>query len=135
MSYSFLPHTADVRMHVSGKSLEEIFRDGLLGMVSVMKPTVPEKKEEVRREVTVEAEDPTALLVDFLNEVLVWMHTKREAYTAVCFKKLTERSLEAEITGYRAEAFNEDIKAVTYHEADVKKVGEGKWSTNIIFDI
>lgn len=135
MPYSFLEHTADVRMHVTGESLEELFGDALLGMVAVMKPTRPQKPESIIRKISIDAQDATALLVDFLSEALVWIHTEREAYTRVRFQKLTERTLQAELRGYRVRTFGEDIKAATYHEADVRKGTEGTWSTNIIFDI
>lgn len=135
MSYSFHEHTADIRMSVQGKTPEELFQDALLGMVETMNPVKTQEKRVVKRNVAVEAPDRTALLVDFLSEALSWMHTKREAYTSVKFKSLSERSLEAELEGYEAESFGEDIKAVTYHEADVKQNSEGRWSTTIIFDI
>lgn len=135
MPYAFLEHTADVRMQVIAKTLEELFRDALLGMVSVMKPAELQKMKSIQREIIIDADDATALLIDFLNDALVWMHTEREVYTQVRFEKLTEQSLKVELVGFRAETFDEDIKAVTYHEADVKKGADDTWRTNIIFDI
>ncbi|HUY62330.1 MAG TPA: archease [Candidatus Paceibacterota bacterium] len=32
MAYAFDEHTADIRMHVSGSDLEELFRDALAGI-------------------------------------------------------------------------------------------------------
>lgn len=122
-------------MRVTGKSLEELFRDALLGMVSAMKPLSSRKLNLVKRSIAIDAPDATSLLVDFLGEALVWMHTKREAYVAVRFRTLTESALDAELEGYIADSFGEDIKAVTYHEAEVKRNVEGTWATTIIFDV
>jgi SHS2 domain-containing protein len=122
-------------MRVTGKTLEELFRDALLGMVAAMKPVSSSKPSLVKRPVVVEAPDATSLLIDFLGEALVWTHTKREAYVAVRFRTLTESALEAELEGYVAGAFGEDIKAVTYHEAEVKRNAAGVWATTIIFDV
>lgn len=135
MPYSFLEHTADVRMRVTGKTIDELFRDALLGMVAIMHPDGTRGEEKIRRTVAIDAPDATALLIDFLNEALVWMHTEREAFTDVRFHMISEYALEAELIGYRADEFGEDIKAVTYHEADVQKDAEGVWTTNIVFDI
>jgi SHS2 domain-containing protein len=41
----------------------------------------------------------------------------------------------ATIKGNRVSYFDEDIKAVTYHEAAVKQNNEGQLETVIIFDI
>ncbi len=141
MPYSFLEHTADVRMYVTGRTQEELFCDALLGMIAAARPapgeagTTPGGGKPVERTLSVSAPDVTALLIDFLSEALVLMHTEREAYLDAHFLRLDERSLEAELRGYVADSFEEDIKAVTYHEADVKKEKDGTWSTNIVFDI
>lgn len=135
MPYSFLEHTADMRMNVTGKTLEHLFRDALLGMVALMSPSKQKEAQKVRRTIILEAQDATALLVDFLSEALMLMHTEREAYTGAQFHLISEHSLEVELVGYVIESFGEDIKAVTYHEANVKKNSEGAWLTTIIFDI
>lgn len=135
MPYSFYEHTADVRMNVSGRTLEELFRDALTGMVVI---TDPEKKEggaPVEKEIILEANDTTNLLVDFLSDALTLMHTEYVAYTDIIFDILNEKELKAKLIGYTTKSFAEDIKAVTHHEAEVKQNKDGVWSTNIIFDI
>ncbi|MGE5443248.1 MAG: archease [Ignavibacteriales bacterium] len=56
-------------------------------------------------------------------------------YNEVTFKTLSPHSLEAILRGFTASSFDEDIKAVTYHEAEVKETEDGKWETMIVFDI
>ena len=120
-------------MQVSGKDLEELFRDALLGMTKAAK--AGRKKRAIPpRTVALKAPDVTALLVEFLNEALVWMQTELEVYTTVKFFAVADNELLAELRGYGTDRFGEDIKAVTYHEADVRKNAGGDWSTNIIFD-
>ncbi len=134
MPYFLLEHTADVRMRVTGRTMDGLFRDALLGMVAVMAPDGRITKP-VLRTIALQAADPTALLIDFLSEALTCMHTEREAYTDVFFQTLTGQELKAELTGYIAGSFGEDIKAVTYHEAAVKKGESGAWETMIVFDV
>ncbi len=134
MPYSLLEHTADVRMRVTGRTVDELFRDALLGMVAIMDPS-GRITEPIVRTVALQAADPTALLIDFLSEALIYMQTEREAYTDASFRALTGQKLEAELTGYVAGSFGEDIKAVTYHEAEVKRNESGIWETMVVFDI
>ena len=49
------------------------------------------------------------------------------------FDRLTETELAATIIGTSAR-FEQDVKAVTYHEAEVR-CENGVWSTMLVFDI
>src|ERR1051326_2448907 len=75
----------------------------------------------------------TALLVDFLNEALVRAVTRRVLFTGASFASLGERHIAATLTSVPAE-FEEDVKAVTYHEAEVRRDGNG-WTTMLVLDI
>lgn len=135
MPYSFHSHTADLRMSVSGKTLENLFKDALFGMVEASQPAKQQPAQAVTRTIELKALDKTALLIDFLSKTLALMQTEYEAYTNINFEIFTEHSLKAKLVGYKIESFGKDIKAVTYHEADVKKNNYGDWQTMIIFDI
>jgi SHS2 domain-containing protein len=135
MPYKILEHTADVRMFVEADSLEKLFSDAVYGMMDILKPRVGDKKKKVQRTIVLEAVDTTALLVDFLSEVLLCAHVHKEMYDEVIFESLSPHSLEATLRGLAASSFDEDIKAVTYHEAEVKETKDGNWETMIIFDI
>ena len=135
MTYKILEHTADVRMIVQADSLEKLFSEAVYGMMKILEPRLDNNKEVIERKISLEAVDATALLIDFLNEVLLATHIHKEVYNEVIFKRLSERSLEAKLSGFIAKSLGEDIKAVTYHEADVKKKKDGTWETMLIFDI
>ncbi len=135
MTYKILEHTADVRMIVQADSLEKLFSEAVYGMMKIIEPKVDNKKEVIERKISLEAVDTTALLIDFLNEVLLATYIHKEVYNEVIFKSLSERSLEAKLSGFIAKSLGEDIKAVTYHEADVKNKKDGTWETMLIFDI
>jgi len=131
--YEIIPHTADVRLRVTAPGLEELFADAVRGMYGVMRAHPGE--EHVEREIAVhDSADTTALLVDFLNEVLGRAHVGKELFTGVAFTRFEAASLEATLTGVRGTSFEEDVKAVTYHEADVHREG-GNWTTMLVFDI
>lgn len=137
MPYTILSHTADARMEVKGKTLEELFRDALRGMMSIVGGggEAAPVAASVSRTVGVEAPDVTVLLVDFLNAALAESQIRREIYADAAFKKFSERALVAELNGFPVAEFSEDVKAVTYHEANVHRGGSGEWETLLVLDI
>jgi len=135
MPYEILKHTADLRLRVWADTLELLFLDAVKGMMSILKENPKSEIRNPKRNLSISAGDKTATLVDFLNEVLALAQTNKEVYLAVIFKKLSEVEVEAELAGVPVEGFDEDIKAVTYHEAEIKKNPAGNWETILVFDI
>jgi SHS2 domain-containing protein len=133
--YELAQHIADVRLLVSASSLEELFRDAVRGMYAVMRGAPAAEARRVERVIRVEdSADRTALLVDFLNEVLQRAHVARELFDDLTFTHFEDVTLEATLTGVAPAEFDEDVKAVTYHEADVRE-RENVWHTTLVFDI
>lgn len=135
MPYEILKHTADVRLRVKAGELRGLFAEALKGMMKIISPEFKEAEGEIKREVAVNSSDKTALLVDFLNEILALSQINGEVYAGVNFKEFSETKLRAELDGVKVKSFDEDVKAVTYHEADIKQNEKGEWETILIFDI
>lgn len=136
--FELIPHTADIRLRVTAPTLQDLFRDAMSGMYAVMRAEPgprPMQRTPVQRTIRVhDSADTTSLLVDFLNEVLHRAHVGREMFTAAAFARFDATSLDATLTGVTPASFEEDVKAVTYHEAEVRRDGEG-WTTMLVFDI
>lgn len=133
--YQIMPHVADVRALIQGSTLEELFTAGLEAMAYVIAPNECGEPYTVQEEITVISVDTTILLIDFLSEVLTKTHVTSSVFCTVTFTSLTPTSLHATVHGKKVTTFDEDIKAVTYHEAEVIKNEQGLYQTNIIFDI
>jgi SHS2 domain-containing protein len=131
--YEIIQHTADVRMRVAATSLAELFAESARGLMAVIRPERA-GGETTNLRVDITAPDVTTLLVDFLNEILTRTHIAYEAYDDLAIEQIDETHVAATLRGRRAEAFDEDVKAVTYHEADVRHE-DGTWSTSLVFDI
>ncbi len=127
-----MEHTADVRARVRGASLEELFRNALRATMSLLQPA--RGNHNVIRELAMDAADPTTLLIDFLNEALSYAHAYRETYDDAVFAQLSETRVEARLTGADALSFGDDVKAVTYHQADARR-NAGMWETIIVYDV
>ena len=126
-------HTADIRLLVRGSSPEELFSEAMRGMFEIMRGKVG-TAQIIRRRFTLDSVDRTSLLVDFLSEILSSAHIGRELFADATFPTLTETELVADVIGYSPVEFEQDVKAVTYHEADVR-YENGMWSTTLVFDI
>jgi len=130
--YESIAHTADVRFRITSETLEGLFIDALYALTDFMQPEWLD--EPVTAAIELDATDTTSLLVDFLGEVLTRCHVRREAYTEVVFESLNATSCRAALKGRNVRGFGEDVKAVTYHEAEVVQ-RDGSWSTMLVLDI
>ncbi len=138
MPYLFYPHTADVRLKVTGGTRGDVFRLALEAMAELMKENFCRTgKEDFFREEKLELKsiDGTSLLVDFLSEALTFSHIRKMIYCEVIFETLTETEIKARIRGKATNQFDKDIKAVTYHEAELKINEQGQWESILVFDI
>jgi len=132
--FEILEHKADLKIRAYGKSQKEVFSNMLYGMMEVMGPEIRKPEEKIIRTVRVKSFDLSSLLVDFLNEVLYQTQVNKETYVGVNFQELTEKELKAAITGKKVKRFEEDVKAATYNNLEVKNENGG-WQATVLFDV
>lgn len=132
--YEILEHTADLKMRAFGRTKEELFLNMLLGMTDSLRAEIKKQKSKIKK-IKIKSLDLNNLLVDFLSEALYLTQINREIYTKINFKKFTDIKLEGELIGQKVERFSEDIKAVTYHDLDVRQRKDGTWEAIVLFDI
>lgn len=96
------------------------------------------KKEMIK----IDSVDINLLLVDFLSEILAKSQINKRVYKVIKLKVYKEKSqLEGKIIGAPVDRFDEDIKAVTYQDVDIKlkaksqKLKAKLWQTDLVFDI
>jgi SHS2 domain-containing protein len=133
--YKPIEHTADYQIEAAGKNLAELFSDALAGMMTFLKNAPPAAKQSIMRKISLRSENETLLLIEFLSEALRLAQVNKEIYCEVKFNKLDVRSLKAELIGIPVDGFDDEIKAVTYHGAEVKSGKNGKLAVAILFDI
>ncbi len=135
MKYEILEHKADLKIRAFGKTKEELFLNMLSGMSENMKPELQKPGEKTKRKIKLSSFDFQALLVDFLSEILYLSQVNKEVFFEVKFKKFSENEIDGEIFGQKTERFGEDIKAVTYHNLEIKKTKNKTWEATVLFDI
>ena len=130
-------HTSDVALKVKAKTMPNLFKSALRGMNTILKQGFCEKFDHADCVMSVEltAPDRTGLLVDFLSTALALSYVQKAIFCYVCFWEFSENHLVAYLFGSWFTYFDEEIKSVTYHEADIRRNEKGKWETQIIFDI
>ena len=146
--FEIIPHTADLKIRVYGKTLKELFANALIAMFQSIKPINTEynkcsyKNEKlVCRELTIKhnielrSTESELLLVDFLSEALCLSDINNEAYLNLEVHELNETFIKATLLGIKIKGFEvAEIKAVTYHDLNIK-FEEGYFVTDIVFDI
>jgi SHS2 domain-containing protein len=135
--YEVFEHTADIGLHAYGRTLPELFINAAAGMESLM--VAPAQiQSQVSREVRVEGHDLVALLVSWLNELIFLFDTDYLLLKQFELSEFTETSLRATVAGEPYNADRHDlssaIKAVTWHEAEIRPIADG-YQARIIFDI
>ncbi|MDX1683750.1 MAG: archease [Saprospiraceae bacterium] len=132
-----LNHTADIRLKVVADSEEELFEGSMTGMSSILKEDLCLKNKDLTLEVYIElgSMNKTILLIDFLSEVLTESYINHAIFCKLSIYELTDSFLKAKVFGLPIDRFDEEIKAVTYHEAEIQVNDSGHWQTNLIFDI
>ena len=135
--YTTFDHTADLGLAITGASEEDLFANAAFAVFDIITDLGRVEPRETRR-VLVEGDSREDLLINFLREILYLYNGERWLLKEIRVIKIDEKALEAEARG---EPFDEhkheickEIKAVTYHQAEVRKTPDG-WAARVIFDV
>jgi SHS2 domain-containing protein len=132
-----IEHVSDIVLHAWGTTRKEVFRSALCEMNEVLKPggcNGPRHSDYCTR-IRIESPDSVALLVDFLSEVLALSLIQKSLFCYVYFELLEEHRLSARLFGRWHDGLENEIKAVTYHEAELRRNSNGRWIANILCDL
>lgn len=134
MPYGFneIEHTADWALEVKAPDLIELFKQAALGMNWLMGLTL-EPDRRIEHGLTVTAGDYETLLVAFLNEILFEMEINGTGFDTFDIQ-LTGFSLDARLLGAPLQQLKKAIKAVTYHNLEIRQTQDG-FETTIVFDV
>jgi len=133
-------HTADKGICITASSLDELFRGALEGMANIQleEPDTDgfrDLSKEIQEQITLQAPDRTALLIDFLSDVHTLSDIHGAVFSQLRIDRLNDQKLKATISGKKVESFDEDIKAVTHSQAEIITNEEGLLETIIVFDM
>jgi SHS2 domain-containing protein len=124
--FEYLEHTADVKFRAYGRIPEEMLSNAAAALFkSMVDPATVNVKEFWR--VELEAQDLEQLAYQWLSEIVFLFETESAVFATFVVKLRQNGAwkLEGEIGGekidLRRHAFENEVKAVTLHEFQVKK--------------
>lgn len=135
--YETFDHTADLGVRVFGQTCEEVFANAAYALFDLL-TDLNHVRENFSYDLRVEAADREELLVRWLSELLSLSESRGYLFKNFSFSHLDQTSLQAEARGEAFDPsrhkFKMEIKAVTYHQVELKEK-DGKWEARVIFDI
>ena len=143
MPYEYLPEiaVADIALHATGKTLEELFTQAADATMNVMVDNLDSIESKERRAIHLENSALDMLLFDLLQELIYHKDTeqlllrvrqieiRQQDDTWKLIGQAHGEKLDPARHHQRA-----DVKAVTLHHFKVEKTDEG-WSAKVILDI
>lgn len=135
--YRTFEHTADLGMLVEASDRNELFAEAGRAFLSILVDNPGDVRPQTAVAIRVEGSELDYLLFDWLNELLFRFETDRLLFS--------EFDVVVDANGLKATARGEplncerhrpshEIKAITYHELEVK-VTDGGWRARFIVDI
>ena len=134
MPYREVDHTADWALEVWAPTREELFADAARGMYALAGANEIGAASSARRRVEVEADDYESLLVLWLQELLYVTEAEGLIFNDFHIETLTPTHLIAEASGAPAGRPEKVIKAVTYHNLNLRHTAAG-YTITIVFDV
>ncbi len=135
--YHTFDHTADLGLDIKGTSQEDLFANAAFAVFDIITDLDRVEGRETRP-IAIEVDNREDLLINLLREVLYLYNGERWLLKRIRNIRIGERNLEAEAIGEPFDARKheiwKEIKAVTYHQAQVHRTPEG-WTARVIFDV
>lgn len=130
--FNELEHTADWAFRVQGRDLPELFAHAASAMFALQGQG--KQAATGMREVEVEGFDRETLLVNWLNELLYLQETLQESYAGFEIVEMSEARLRAKLRPCSQLPDRRLIKAVTFHNLQLRQTPEG-WEATIVMDV
>ena len=132
MAYELIDHTGDIGVVARAPTLEALFAECARAMFEIL-AEAPAPSPSASDVFPVVAADPAEELREFLSELLYRFSTDHRMYVGFDPKP---GSVDAAWEPYDAvrHPLNTELKAVTYHQLEVVREGDG-WRGRVIFDV
>src|SRR5678816_2066980 len=129
-------HVGEVALGLRAGSLAELFAEAARALAELMTDETERGKHAGDRPEHIEVQSPdvTALLVDWLNELIFLSETKRSVYPDVTITRISNREIVAEARGVTEPALKTAVKAATFHEARVTADDSG-YRAHVVLDV
>lgn len=136
--WEFFDHTADIGVHVTGATLNELFINAARAMYDAF-GKLEQSNVRDQKPLTIEAATLEDLFHDWLAELLYDVETEHVVYDKFDIHELSPERISATLGGaeidFTRSPENQEIKAVTYHQLRVEQLADNSWRATVIFDV
>lgn len=136
--YRFIDHTADIAMEVSGRTLADLVRHAVWGLVEAMGGAggvVAEKSVPVE----IPYQNEEELIVKVLNEMLYQLSTQHFLTCDIRVRRIEGGTMSVALIGgvvtEKDERMLTEIKSATYHGLRVRHEEDGFLRATIVIDV
>jgi SHS2 domain-containing protein len=134
--YEFFDHTADIGIHVFGRSLPELFENAGFALFDII-TDIKTIRERDKRSFALQRDTVDELLVEWLGRLLFINATELFLFRRFHVVQIDEKSLQAEAFGEPLQdavhTIKAEVKAVTYHNLKVYEE-QGLWHATVVLD-
>lgn len=130
--YKEIQHTADWALQVWAPDLTGLMQQAALGMIALMGARLS-NDGRLERTIMISADDSESLLVAFLNSILYEMELDSIGFDRFELR-LDGLKVHARLMGAPLLELQKSIKAVTFHNLEIRPVEAGL-ETTIVFDV
>jgi protein archease len=137
LGYATFDHTGDLGLEIWAGTPRELFGHAAVALMSQIAETGEDPATE-KAEVSLEGDDPSDLIVHWLNSVLLECQLRHAVWTEVQVHLLTPRRIEATLRGPRLDAKRHtllrEVKAVSHHDLELK-LDPGQCRCRLVLDL
>jgi len=130
--YREISHTADWELEIWAPDLGTLLEQAARGMYHLAEARLA-KDERLTRWFELPIHEPEILLVDFLTELMFFTETEGLGFDEYELQ-LEGNILFAQVTGATLESLSKEIKAITFHNLNIRASARGL-EVNIVFDV
>jgi SHS2 domain-containing protein len=125
-------HTGDLALNVWATSEEELFKQAMLGMLSLMGAEGGPGRRS-KKHLVIRSTDRESMLVQFLNDILLEMELDKVLPNTIELS-LGRHRMSVRLAFQPLVQIKKLIKAATYHDLRILHAGV-TFSTTIVFDV
>ena len=140
--FRYLDHTADIQVECWGPTLEETFSQCALSLITIITPDLSKITQNVKKEISIKAEDKESLLFDFLSEFLYIFDVDGLVFSEIWVVYINRTQIGYEMKAIlKGEEFNRkkheigtEVKAITYSFMEINESLE-ETDLKVVFDL
>ena len=132
-----LAHMTDIRLVIKADSQAELFEAGLQALSEILRKgsCTDTSKIPIHERIEVSSPDLTALLFDFLSEVLLFCHTNKAVFCSLIIEQMNDTSIIGTLHGKPVDEFDYDVKEVRFRESNIQRNTLNQFAVQIVFEV